>query len=434
MELQRRFFDMLQESQYWPLEDMRRHQRDQLKQLLEHARANTEFFRTRLDPIFKPSGEIDWDRWREIPIMTRNDIYEKRHLMLAKNVPPGHGETKDLSNSGSSGPPVTVTFNGLAAIASQATIFRAQKWHSVDYAKDCLSWTVGGFGANERKVDSSGPWGPVWEEASHKGQNFPFIRPNKTENILDFLVNNDIGYLRTRPRSAQELAITAMRRGDKLKFDRIFTLGAAIPDDARVDCREAFGCEMTAIYSANEASSIAYQCPTGNHFHINAEIVLCEILNADDEPCQPGEMGRVVVTPFYYTAQPIIRYDLGDLAVPGETCTCGRHLPVIRKIVGRVTHMFRFPDGSVVSPTVPERAMDILQCRQWQFVQVGPLAVEVRYVPRDWNETGDEDAMADIVRNNTHADVTVSYTRLREIKPNAGGKFIEYKSELAQSN
>ena len=65
-----RTYEMLMESQYWPPEQMLEFQRSQLAQLLRHARATVPFYKTRLDPVFKNNGAIDWDRWNEIPIVT----------------------------------------------------------------------------------------------------------------------------------------------------------------------------------------------------------------------------------------------------------------------------------------------------------------------------------------------------------------------------
>jgi len=46
--------------------------------------------------------------------------------------------------------------------------------------------------------------------------------------------------------------------------------------------------------------------------HVSADLVLVELVDDDGTPVPPGEEGRVVVTPFYGYATPLIRYDLGD--------------------------------------------------------------------------------------------------------------------------
>ena len=116
--LLRAFYDQLMESQYWPAERMLAYQHEQLGHLLTHARANSPFYATRLDAVFRPDGTIDFGRWNEIPILKRSDLVEHRESMLAANVPPHHGRAEDYKTSGSTGVPITVRANGIAAAIS----------------------------------------------------------------------------------------------------------------------------------------------------------------------------------------------------------------------------------------------------------------------------------------------------------------------------
>ena len=94
-----RVFEMLVESQFRSPEAMRAFQYSQLIQLLLHARENFPFYETRLDFLFKKNGAIDWDRWHEIPIITRADLCDRRNELLAAELPPGHGSTKTFNSS-----------------------------------------------------------------------------------------------------------------------------------------------------------------------------------------------------------------------------------------------------------------------------------------------------------------------------------------------
>ena len=79
---------MLMESQFWPPEQMRAFQLTQLAQLLRFAKATVPFYETRLDVVFRRDGEIDWDRWREIPIVTRMDVRDRHDEMQTSALPP----------------------------------------------------------------------------------------------------------------------------------------------------------------------------------------------------------------------------------------------------------------------------------------------------------------------------------------------------------
>src|SRR3546814_13116510 len=80
---------------------------------------------------------------------------------------------------------------------------------------------------------------------------------------------------------------------------------------------------------------LALQCPEHEHYHVQSEAVLLEVLDEEDRPCRPGEVGRVVVTPLTNFAMPMIRYAVGGLAAVGAPCPCGRGLPVLTRILGR---------------------------------------------------------------------------------------------------
>jgi len=56
--------------------------------------------------------------------------------------------------------------------------------------------------------------------------------------------------------------------------------------------------------------------PHSHRHHVMAELVLVEIVDDHGRPSPAGTRGRVVVTPFYNHAMPLIRYDIEDLAVP----------------------------------------------------------------------------------------------------------------------
>ena len=87
------------ESQYWPPEaDAGISAQPAHAACSCHARENVPFYKTRLDPLFKKNGEIDWNRWHEIPIVSRADLRDRRNELLATELPPGHGPSKTFSD------------------------------------------------------------------------------------------------------------------------------------------------------------------------------------------------------------------------------------------------------------------------------------------------------------------------------------------------
>lgn len=435
-DLQQRFYDGLFASEHWPRERIIEHQRSQLEQLLNHARTQVPFYQNRLDAVFKPGGGIDWERWRDIPLLTRDDLVAHADAMRARTMPPGHGHLYTATTSGSTGKPVTTVHNGLANLASRATGFRSHRRHGIDWSATLAYWRGDALAPDGRSVGQvGGPWGPRWHPDGARGRAIRVSRRHDARTALRFFADNDARYFSGRGKTAQAMALEAMRLQLPNRFDEILCFATGIEPDEREDCKAAFGARMIGMYSSKEGQQMAHQCPSGTHYHVDEEVVLLEIIDADGNPTPPGETGRVVVTPLFSTAQPLIRYEHGDLAIPGTTCPCGRTLMVLERIVGRTMHLFRFPDGSTSSPTLPGTATGLIGARHIQLAQVAPLRIEARYVPRDDTEP-DADAIAELiaaVRRVTHRDAEITLSRRLTLERGDGGKFMSSVYEVPES-
>lgn len=428
-DLQHEFFDMLMESQFWSPSQILAYQRSQLEQLLRHAKANVPFYEQRLEPVFRPDGSVDWARWRELPIVRRSDMVEHRDAMQARLLPKGHGPVGVIATSGSTGLPIRIAVSTMATRAAAALRWRGHQWQSLDWSKTTLSR----FGdADHAKTwpegENRGPWGPPGNPAAAAGTTWSVSRQFDTPKLVRLYKQFGASYLNAGPTTAHIIALDVQRLGLDLRIDAILAQGNVVRQADRDICREVFGARIMEIYSAKEGGPMASPCPL-DRLHINAEGCLVEILDIDGRPCAVGETGRVIVTPFYQTAQPMIRYEQGDWATVGAPCACGRHHPVINSIRGRSVAIFRHPDGRSVASLMPEATSALLASSYWQLAQVGANSYELRYVPK--KETGDADELA--VRALFHrtffADAELTFVRSASIPLSSGGKLVEYLSE-----
>lgn len=428
--LEKNFYEMLMKSQHWPAAQLLEYQQSQLSQLLEHARKNVPFYKSRLDPVFAQSGRIDWSRWEEIPILTRKDLIDHRESMLASAVPAGHGETRNYWSSGTTGLPVAVRHNGLAFLASRAALYRSNSWHKVDWSKpscDCTRgeptfapWPDGQLGNR---------WGPAWDETA-TGRVWHINRQASPEQLVRFMQEKGVAYLGSRPKTAQAAALEALRLKLPLKLDAVLGHGTGITEEESEDCRRAFGARIIGVYSSTECHKVAHPCPATGRYHVNAEIVLVEIVNEAGRASAVGTPGRVVMTPLLSTAQPLIRYDQGDTAIAGEQCSCGRTLPVLERIVGRTAQLFRMPDGRRLSPSVPPLLKWQLGTDNWQIAQVEPLVFEIRYVEL---RPAKPDAKEQVIQNmlsQLGKSIEVRFVKLDTLPLTPSGKFMENVCEL----
>lgn len=431
-EFQQRIYEMLMESQYWSPEQMHAFQEQQLAQLLKFSRDTVPFYKERLAHILTADGQVNWDRWHEIPILKRDDLHNHREDMLAPKLPPGHGFMGDHMGSGTTGRPVTSTHNSLMPLVSSAALYRAWAWFDVDYRKnfcindgnepDVASWPEGA---------TRGSCAPAWDVANADVKSFQINRFTLPEQVAEFVNRMAIDYLAgVFPNRMQSVALAAEKLGLQRKLAGIFTLGSAPDETMREDCRRVYDAEIISLYASKEVYNIGHQCPTGQHYHVNSELVLLEVLDDFGNPSPVGECGRAVITSFFNTAQPFIRYEIGDQLVMGANCNCGRTLPVIEKIAGRTLHMFRLPGNRKVAFSLPSKMMKIVAAQNWQFAQIKPLHIEVRIIPDGSFVQPNYDELNAIIRHSTDPDMQVSYRAMETLPVSPSGKFIQFVCEL----
>ena len=80
--------------------------------------------------------------------------------------------------------------------------------------------------------------------------------------------------------------------------------------------------------------------------HPSNVAALAELFRRDGTACDVHETGRLVITSLRNYATPLLRYQIGDYGALGEPCSCGRGMPVLQAINGRVRNMLQLPCGA----------------------------------------------------------------------------------------
>jgi phenylacetate-CoA ligase len=428
----RQIFDMFLESQYWPPEQMLAYQRSQIAQLIEHARTNVPFYRTRLDPIFDSSGNIDWDQWSDIPIVKRNSLIDDRESMLAAQLPPGHGTMTDVHSSGSSGRPITTTHCDLARWTSEMAVYRAHTWHGMDWSKNflILRGDVNGK-ARWPQGWNRGRWGPAWLEPNSLGTRYELDRTADEEKIFEFMRRKKIDYVTGGPTVLHALALAAERMRESVRISALVISGGGVTEMERDDMQRIFGARVISLYSSGEGYKIGISCSNSLHHHVNSELSFLEILDDNDRPCEIGQPGRVIITPFLNSAQPLIRYEQGDIAVRGKNCPCGRTLPILQRISGRINDLFELPGNRKIAAFLPDKEFSLgFGSKSWQLAQTAPLTVELRFVPTSPEVPVNRKFAETMIREKIHPELEVAFIQLERTPLTAAGKFIQFRCEL----
>ena len=120
--------------------------------------------------------------------------------------------------------------------------------------------------------------------------------------------------------------------------------------------------------------------------HVNSERVILRVVREDGTLAPPGEAGRVVVTELSNYVMPLINYAIGDYAIAGIPCPCGRGFPTLLSIEGRDTEVLRTPGGKQINGGILGRFLVSVvgftsSVWEYQAVQKMPDEVALRVVP-----------------------------------------------------
>jgi phenylacetate-CoA ligase len=189
-------------------------------------------------------------------------------------------------------------------------------------------------------------------------------------------------YLMSYPSNLEVLARLVRQEGPIPSLRVIRAISDTLSEEAQTEIEAAFGAPVVNTYSCAEAGYLASTCPAGQGLHIHAENVLLEVLDESGQPCRPGQTGQVVLTSLNNFRAPFVRYEVGDLATVGpERCRCGRGLPVLARVQGKNSPLFRLPNGrSKDSTAVTFLVRKIGSHWQHQVVQKALDHVVVRLV------------------------------------------------------
>jgi phenylacetate-CoA ligase len=413
------------QSERWPLLKLREAQFAQLAVLLRHARDTVPFYRERLSGLAL-DGPLNARTFASIPLLRRADIQSHFKSMVSSACPTEHGAVKEGQTSGSTGRPISFVGTELTEAFWHAFTLRDHLWHNRDFSAKLAA-------IRSRVAPGSGVgWGDSTDSAFHTG---PAVMCNTERPIAEqaqWLMQENPHYLISVASNLQALAKHCRALGLRpSNLREVRTYGEALHPDARFEIRAAWDVPLSDMYSCREAGYLALQCPQHEHYHVQSESIYLELLNAVGKPCVAGEKGRVVITTLHNFAMPLIRYEIGDFAEAGELCDCGRGLPVIRRIFGRVRNMLRLPDGSQRHPRFGESQFGaIAPVLQFQVVQKSLSEIEVALVVARALTTDEENTLRTLILKNLGYPFNLTFSYRAEIPLLASGKYEDFRSEI----
>jgi phenylacetate-CoA ligase len=371
----------LADSEWFQSERLEQHQLIDLKKLVRFAVANVPYWRAGLNVGDILGATRLPEALAAIPTLSRSNVMKNGSALRAATLPKGHAVAGELKTSGSTGGFVSIQTTDVANWLQHGLNFRGQLWAGREFSHSIAVVRRLPHGISEYP---SGSEDSRWDATSvfpfPTGRSFQ-LNTNRAslDQIWKWLEGVGPGYLLTYPSIVQWMAQKVARQGAlRVALRGISTIGEVVTPELREIAAEGFGLRLQDIYSSQEAGCLAINCPDCAGYHVQSEVVIVEVLDTNNRRCQPGEIGRVVVTPLFNYAMPLFRYDLGDFAQVGPPCACGRGLPVLDHIEGRRRNLLTLPDGRQFWPSTGARQMrKVITIRQHQYRQTAPNLIEI---------------------------------------------------------
>ena len=199
-----------------------------------------------------------------------------------------------------------------------------------------------------------------------------------------------------------------------------------LPNERRI-IERIFSCKVTNRYGCEELGLIGCECGEGHSgMHLNIEHLVIEFLKEDGTLAKPGEPGHIVVTDLMNRAMPFVRYRVEDVGVPmNRQCSCGRGLPLMSKIEGRVADFLIKPDGTRIAgiSLIENTLTSIPGIDQMQIIQEQIDLIKLNIVTGPDFNTQQNKELVSYFRELFDCKVSVHLNVVDEILPEKTGKY-----------
>jgi len=399
----------LERSQWLSRDEIEALQIGRLRDTLTHAAREVPYYadlfrQAGLDPAaVKSVADL-----RSLPALSRETLAASYDRLRCRDG--ARAGVIERSTGGSSGRPVRFLVDEKEMTERSAHIYRNLRW---------LGWDLGDrmayvWGSDIDSSEHSG-WrgglrdavaGVLWLDAFR-------LEEATLDHQLDRLERFDPAVVIGYPSSLHLLARRALATGRRGPLRGIETSAEMLAPEVRRELEQVFGCAVLDRYGCREAGVIAHECPAGGR-HVNAEAVVMEM-----------EQGEVLVTTLNNRVMPLIRYRLEDAAEPAPgACPCGRGLPLVGALRGRVSDIIRSPSGRLIHGEFFTHLFYGAQgVSAFQVEQTARNTLEIRYVADGRFDARSRDVITTAIRSHGDAAFSVGWVPVKSIDPGPSGKF-----------
>jgi phenylacetate-CoA ligase len=388
--------------------------------LLEHAYGNVPYYREIMEIAGADPVSLTAQRSLEtLPLLDRSTVARQLERLRATNVE----AERFVANGtgGSTGEPLRFFDDRAEAGWSEAAVYRAQGWCGVDVGDRCAYL----WGANFDLTKFQGYSGrlksrllnvlmlPAWRLSEATSSQF-------WQQSVAFKPRLLLGYAGAMHDWARLLGSDR----DPIPGLRAIIVSAeTLYDEWRSVIESCFKVPVYNRYGGRDIHCVAQECPARKGLHINAENVFVEIIK-DGRPVAPGRLGEIIITRLDNFAMPFIRYRTGDLGVMADFgCDCGRSLPLLQKVEGRIQDAIVTSTGRIISGLFFAHMMkDCPEVKEFQIHQLSVNRLLVLIVLHDQRSFTSAQRIERITREYMGQDMRIDFEIRDSIPLTRSGK------------
>jgi len=411
-----KFYNFLMESQWWSKEKLEKFQDERLRIIIKYAYENVPYYRRIFDECgLKPEDIQTKEDLKLLPILTKDDVRKNFNELITRNA--DKYKPYIFESGGTTGKPLKFYKDSISSLTHNAAVWRYRNWAGFRHSDRWVVMRYETFTDSKQRI-------PCTIKANTMELSSFHLKYENIGDYLSIIKKFNPKVIWAFPSTLYVMAKYIKNQGIAPNFNlrAIFTSSETLFKNHRALIEETFGCKIYDWYGSNEGIISAGECPEGG-YHINENGIIEIVDYKNNKQCKAGERGRVIGTSLWNYAMPFIRYDLGDIAsISSRKCKCGRGLPLLQSIEGRVDDIIITKDERLVG-RLDEAFHYSFGIRESQIIQneIGKITVKVI---KDVNFSNkDIETLDKELKKRLGGEMDINYQFVDEIPKTRRGKY-----------
>ncbi len=405
-------------SQYSSKDELEEMQFSALKMLLEHANNNVPYYTELFKRIsFHPKDLKSIKDLGKLPTTSKDVVRNNFEKIKSNNF--NSYQPRITQTGGTTGKPFIT--------------YRDKLSHSYMWANMFRAWNAGGYEPGEKFINFAGG-SLLPNTTSFKRNIYNFLQnavlitsyhltDERLKEISKKIKESGAKYIFGYSSSIYLLSQYCKSNSVTLKSNikAVITTSDMLYKNQREVIEEAFGAKVFDLYGCPEGGIFSFECTEHSGYHQNKESAFVEVVDKNE-----NGLGKIISTPLFNYAFPLIRYETGDVgSYSTASCKCGRSLNKIEELGGRIRDFIVLRDGRYIHGAFFNH-LNVLYYADWvkqyQIVQNDVDDITIRITKTKEPEEKDLEVIKSEIHKGLLPDLKINFD-LNGVDYTGGGKF-----------